>query len=281
MKKFKYILYIFVMSLLVVSCEDNTGSVTNPGTFSLPEEVKVSFTDTNPNPEVIEGASTTFRLGMNQAISGKVIVSLSVTSSDGGVEATYPSTVTLEDGQSAKYFDFSPDADGNAESCEKYTISITAVDVQFSNGNSDYFVYNGDYTRTVSVKDSPTPLVTTAGDLTFNFTWSGPNGGNDLDCRILDWPPTTIFDTGYSTTPGESVTLGAATADGSYVLTIRPWTVNDTAIDYNIEIVTPTETRTLCGTFTNLTGGWTMEFVAVQVDKVTNGADVTYTITQM
>lgn len=277
MKKLKYILYVFVMSLLVVSCEDNTESITNPGSFTMPEEVKVSFTDTNPNPEVTEGETTSFRIGMNQAITGKVVVSLEVTSTDGGVEATYPTTVTLEDGESAKYFDFTPTDDGNVES-EVYTITITGVDVQFADGSTKYFVYNGEYTRTVTVKDVPTPIVTIVGDLTFNFTWAG--AANDLDCRILDWPATTIFDTGYSTTPGESVTLDAATPDGDYVLTIRPWTVADASIAYNIDIVVPTETRSYTGTFLNLAGGWTMEFVVLQVNKSTSGGVVTYTVTQ-
>ncbi|MFY0604521.1 MAG: hypothetical protein JXQ93_11255 [Flavobacteriaceae bacterium] len=276
MKKFKYILYIFVLSLFVVSCEDNTESITNPGSFTMPEEVKVSFTDTNMNPQVTEGDATTFRIGMNQAINGTVSVSLSVTSSDGSVEATYPAPVVLEDGQSAVYFDFIPTDDGMVEA-ETYTITIDGIDVQFEDGSTVYYAYNGDNSRTVRVKDIPTPIVTTVGDLTFNFTWAG--AGNDLDCRILDFPPTTIFDTGYSTTPGESVTLDAATPDGDYILTIRPWTVVDASIDYNIDIVVPTETRPYSGNFMNLTGGWTMEFIVLQVNKATVGSVVTYTVT--
>ncbi|QMU66347.1 MAG: hypothetical protein GKR88_20020 [Flavobacteriaceae bacterium] len=276
MKKIKYVLYVFVLSLLVVSCEDDTKSVTNPGTFTLPQEIKVTFTDTNINPQVTEGDSISFRLGMNRAINGRVVVSLNVTSSDGFVEANYPSTVTLEDGQSARYFSITPTDDGTVEA-EVYTVSISSINVQFTDGSTRYFAYNENSTRTIRVRDIPSPIVTTVGDITFNFTWSG---SSDLDCRILDFPPTTIFDTGYSTTPGESVTLASVTPDGDYVFTVRPWAVSDASITYGIDLVTPTETRPYAGTFMNLTGGWTMEFIVLQVNKTTSGTTVTYTVTQ-
>ena len=121
-------------------------------------------------------------------------------------------------------------------------------------------------------------IVTTVGDLTFNFTWAG--AGNDLDCRILDYPATTIFDTGYSTTPGESVTLLEGVSDGFYTLTVRPWTVVSSSIDYNIDIVVPTETSSYTGNFMNLTGGWSMEFIVILIEKITDGTTVTYNVYQ-
>ncbi|MDA9339714.1 hypothetical protein N9Q68_01950, partial [Polaribacter sp.] len=102
MKKLKNILYIALFSLLAVSCEDNTDSITNPGELSpLPQEVKVSFTDDNATSSPYEGETITYRLEMPFAITGTVDVTIAVTSSDGTVEADYPTSFTFVDGQSA------------------------------------------------------------------------------------------------------------------------------------------------------------------------------------
>lgn len=277
MKKFKNIIYIAILSLLVVSCEDNTDSITNPGTLAtVPKEIKVGFTDDNTTAELQEGETTSFRIGMPAAIDGTVTVSISVSSSDGEVEAVFPTSITLEEGQSAVLFDVTPKDDAVSEN-ETYTVEITDVQVNF-NSDTEFFIHNGDISRTIAVKDIPTPIVTTVGDLTFNFTWAG--AGNDLDCRLWDWPPTTEYDTGYSITPGESVTLPAGVPDGDYIFTVRPWTVVDTSIDYAIDVVAPTETRTYSGNFMNLTGNWTMEFIVLEINKTTSGTTVTYFITQ-
>lgn len=275
MKKIKHIVYIAVLSLLVISCEDNTDSVTNLGVYSTPVEVKVGFTDDNTSSELEEGETTSYRVGMNAAINGTVTISINVSSSDGDVEAVFPTTVILEEGQTAKYFDVTPKDDGVNES-ETYTVEITDVEVSF-NTDTEFFVYNGDRTRTLSVKDIPTPIVTTVGDLVFNFTWSG---GSDLDCRLVNSGGGDI-DTGYSVTPGETVTLPSAVPDGDYAFTLRPWSVADASIDYTIDVVSPTETRTYTGSFMNLTGSWTMEFVVLEINKVTTGATVTYLVTQL
>ena len=278
MKKFKNIIYIAILSLLVVSCEDNTDSITNPGALTtVPKEIKVSFTDDNTSVQLTEGETASFRVGMDSAIDGTVVISINVSSSDGAVEAVFPTSITLEEGQSAVLFDVTPKDDAVAEN-ETYTVEITDVQVNF-NSDTEFFVHNGDISRTIAVKDIPTPIVTTVGDFTFNFTWAG--AGNDLDCRLLDWPPTTIFDTGYTTTPGESVTLLSGVPDGDYVFTLRPWTVVDSSIDYTIETVAPTETRFYSGNFMNLTGGWSMEFVVLEINKTTSGGTVTYMINQL
>ena len=274
MKKLKNILYIALFSLLAVSCEDNTDSVTNPGELSpLPQEVKVSFTDDNATSSPYEGETMTYRLEMPFAITGTVDVEISVTSSDGTVEADYPSSITFVDGQSAVFFDVTPTDDGVTED-EVYTIAIT--DVSFSNDN--YFAWTGENSRVMGVRDIPTPIVTTAGDFTFNFTWSG---SSDLDCRLVDNPPAFQYDTGYSTSPGETVTLVDGVPDGDYLFRVRPWIVSDSSIDYAIEVVAPTETRNYTGTFLDLVGGWSMEFVVLEINKATTGATVTYTLNQL
>jgi hypothetical protein len=274
MKKIKNIIYIALFSLLAVSCEDNTGSITNPGELSpLPQEVKVSFTDENATSSPYEGETMTYRLEMPFAITGTVEVALSVTSSDGTVEAEYPTSITFVDGQSAVYFDVTPTDDGVVEE-EIYTIAITGV--SFSNDN--YFAWTGENSRVMGVRDVPTPIVTTAGDFTFNFTWSG---SSDLDCRLVDNPTVSVLDAGYTTSPGETVTLVDGVPDGDYLFRVRPWTVSDASIDYTIEIVAPTETRSYSGTFLDLEGGWSMEFVVLEINKATSGATVTYTINQL
>ena len=280
MKKFKNIIYIAILSLLVVSCEDNTESVTNPGEFSGDgiTEVKVGFTDNNLSTELTEGEKVTYSVGMPIKIKGDVKVSINITSTDGDAEATYPSSVTIVEGVKTAYFDVIPKDDGVVET-ESFKVEITNVEVSLNNSQENYFVHLGDNSRTISVKDIPTPIVTTAGDFVFNFTWSGAT--NDLDCRLVNNPPTLQYDTGYSTTPGETVTLVDAVPDGDYLFRVRPWTVNDTSIDYNIEIVAPTESRDYSGNFMNLTGGWSMEFVVLEINKSTNGAVVTYTINQL
>ena len=80
MKKFKNIIYIAILSLLVVSCEDNTESVTNPGEFSGDgiTEVKVGFTDNNLSTELTEGEKVTYSIGMPIKIKGDVKVSINI-----------------------------------------------------------------------------------------------------------------------------------------------------------------------------------------------------------
>ncbi len=275
MKNFKYLLYIFAMSLLVVSCDDNTDSVTNPGTFTLPEEVKVSFTDTNPNPEVTEGDATTFRLGMNQAINGEVTISLSITSSDGAVEATYPTSVTLENGEAAKYFDISPTDDGIAESGEVYTVTITGVDVQFADGSTEYYVYNGDYSRTITVKDIPVPIVTTAGDVDVVLTWG--DASRDMDLFLVTGDQDlfgTIVDSSLGFTTTEATVFPGAAPDGVYSVYINQYGFT-ADVDYTMTFTFPDGQQRIVNSTISADG-----FVFV-FTKSTSGTDVTYNITEL
>ncbi len=275
MKKFKYLLYIFAMSLLVVSCDDDTDSVTNPGTFTLPEEVKVSFTDTNPNPEVTEGDMTSFRIGMNQAINGRVVISLSVTSSDGAVEATYPTSVTLENGEAAKYIDFAITDDGIAESGEVYTVMITGVDVQFADGSTQYYVYNGDYSRTITVKDIPVPIVTIAGDVDVVLTWA--DASRDMDLFLVTGDQDlggTVIDASLGFTTTEATVFPGAQPDGVYSVYINQYAFT-AVVDYTMTFRFPDgQERIINSTITQ--DGFVFTFT-----KSTSGADVTYNITEL
>lgn len=277
MKYLKRILFVAIAMIAFTSCEtDDFGPV--EATSSNPEQVKVSFKDTNDNAQLFEGETVEYRLGMPTAIDGSVEVLLEVTSSDGEVEAVFTNPIVLERGQREIIFEFTPSDDGVSESSEVYTLKIKEINATFIDGSTTFFAFNGDNTRTLGVRDVPTPIVTTAGDLTFNFTWSG---NSDLDCRLVDNPPAFQYDTGYTTTPGETVTLVDAVPDGDYLFRVRPWTVSDTSIDYAIDVVAPTETQTFSGTFTDLTGFWSMEFVVLEINKSTSGSVVTYTINQL
>ena len=277
MKKIKNIIYIAILSLLVVSCEDNTESVTNPGEYngSSLTEVKVSFIDDATEKVVVEGAVTSLKIGMPNIVNGEVKITINVKSSDGEAEVNYPSTITLLEGQVATYFDVTPTDDGVAET-EVFTVEITNVEVNL-NTNQEYFVHIGDSSRTLNIIE-PT-ITTTAGDLTFDFNWSGVN---DLDIRLYN-SSGNLIDQGivWSTASGESVDLAGATPDGDYVMEVWPWTVNDASIDYTYDIIAPTETITYTGTFTNLIGSWNGPFTSLEIKKVTSGATVYYVINQL
>lgn len=262
------------MSLLVVSCDDTTESVTNPGTFTMPEEIKISFTDTNMNPEVLEGDTTTFRVGMNQAIDGEVDVNISITSSDGGVEATYPTTVTLEEGQAAKYFDVTPTDDATDES-EVYTVTIESVNVRYNDGSTVYYVYNGDYMRSITVKDIPQPIVTTVGDVTVTLTWA--DASRDMDLWLVmgnqDLAGTVIDNSlGYTTT--EVADFPGALADGEHSVYINQFAFT-ASVDYTMTFDFPDGQQKVFNSTV------TQDSFVFVISKSTVGAVVTYNITEL
>ena len=119
--------------------------------------------------------------------------------------------------------------------------------------------------------------MTTPADVDFNFTWTG---GSDLDVRIRDAGLNDI-DTGYSVTPGETATLAQGDPDGIYTFSIRPWTVADPTSDWTIDFVHPDGTETFTGTVILGGGFWADEFTILEIEKVTDGATVTYTFTEI
>lgn len=274
MKQFKYLLFAFIISLFISSCEENTDSVTNPGTLTLPTEVKISFTDANPNPEVTEGDTTSFRIGMNQAINGRVVISLNVTSSDGVVEATFPTSITLENGQAATYFDFSPDDDGEIESGEAYTITIADVDVQFEDPNTPYYLYNGDYTRTITVRDIPTPIVTTVGDVAAILTWSEPR---DLDLWLITGNQDfggTVIDNSLSISQIETAYFPTTLPDGEHSVYINQYGFT-APVNYTMTFVFPDGQQRAYNSIV------TQDSFVFVISKSSSGTNVTYNITEL
>ena len=277
MKKFKNIIYIAILSLLVVSCEDNTDSITNPGALTtVPQEVKVGFIDDNTSAELEEGQTTSYKVGMPVAIDGTVIISINVSSSDGEVEAVFPTSITLEEGQSAKYFDVIPKDDGVSES-ETYTVEITDVQVSF-NTATEFFLHNGDVSRTIVVKDipiPPTPIDTTVGDVGITLTWGDASRDMDLYLVVGDQDlGGTIVDYSEGITTTEQVTMLSTTLDGTYSVYINQFAFT-ADVDYIMTFDYPdAQQQVMSGTATQ--DGFVFTFT-----KTTSGAVVTYLVNQL
>ena len=201
-----------------------------------------------------------------------------MTSSDGTIDgATFPASVTIPAGSTTADIDVTFADDGVAEGFVAETFTLQILDADFG-GSTVFYLTPGDVNRSVDVADVlPVIVVTTAADVDFNFDWTGTS---DLDCRIRNAALTTI-DTGYSVTPTETVTLGQATPDGTYTVSIRPWTVADVSIDYIFEFVSPAGSEIFTGNIMNATPGWSIEIPAIEITKVTDGATVTYTILEL
>ena len=270
MKKLKNILYIALFSLLAVSCEDNTDSITNPGALSpLPQEVKVSFTDDNATSSPYEGETMTYRLEMPFAITGTVDVTLAVTSSDGTVEADYPTSITFVDGQSAVYFDVTPADDGVSED-EIYTIAITGV--SFSNDN--YFAWTGESLRTIEVKDMPHP---SEGPVEITLNWTDTS--RDMDLYLIEGNQVlggTLLDYSFYDFP-ESVTLSDGTPDATYSIYIDQY-VFTVPVDFTMTFDYP-EPALASEVFTGTVSSSGFVFTFTKTTSI-NGV-VSYSVTQL
>ena len=280
MRNIKYIAFLFTIALMISCGEDDVESVTNPGEVTPTSEISIGFSDSNNGLLVLENGgmvSYTIELSVNP-LSVDTEVSLGMTSSDGTIDgATFPASVTIPAGSTTADIDVTFADDGVAEGFVAETFTLQILDADFG-GSTVFYLTPGDVNRSVDVADVlPVIVVTTAADVDFNFDWTGTS---DLDCRIRNAALTTI-DTGYSVTPTETVTLGQATPDGTYTVSIRPWTVADVSIDYIFEFVSPAGSEIFTGNIMNATPGWSIEIPAIEITKVTDGATVTYTILEL
>jgi len=284
MKKIKYIFSLLLLSIAVISCDNNINSNAE-GTFTEVSEVSIGFVDHNDNQTILEdGGTVTFDVALSKALEVDAEVTMSITSSDGSLstsginEVSFASTANIPAGSTTASFTFTFADDGLSDNMEVYTVTIGNLTTD-SVLTQQYVTVDasvGANKRTVNVADSlPITVVTTPADVDFNFSWVG--NANDLDCRIRNSSGTTI-DTGYSVSPGETVTLPQAAADGTYIFSIRPWTVASASISFSVDFVSPAGTETFNGTLLNATGFWSMEIPYLQIDKVTNGGVVTYTL---
>ena len=278
MKNIKY-LALFLSFTILFSCgEDDVESITNDGTYTATSEISVGFSDSNDGLLLLEaGGTANYTISTSVgALPVDMVVVLSLDSSDGSVEATFSDSVTIPAGSTSVDVTVTFTDDGVAGDAETYTLGIADVIIQ--GDTSGYYITTAEQSRTINIVDSlPVVVVTTPSDVDFNFTWTGTS---DLDIRIRDAGLNDI-DTGYSTSPGEVVTLGQADADGVYALSIRPWSVADPTSDYTIEFVSPAGTETFTGTVTLSGGFWADEFTVLEVEKSTDAGQVTYTFTEL
>lgn len=280
MRNIKYIAFLFTIALMISCGEDDVDSITNPGEVTPTSEISISFTDSNDGQLVLENGgmvSYTIELSVNP-LSVDTQVSLGMTSSDGTIDgATFPASVTIPAGSTSVGVDVTFADDGVAEGFVAETFTLQILDADFG-GSTVFYLTPGDVNRSVDVADVlPVIVVTTAADVDFNFDWTGTS---DLDCRIRNAALATI-DTGYSVTPTETVTLPQTAPDGTYTVSIRPWTVADVSIDYIFEFVSPAGSEIFTGNIMNATPGWSIEIPAIEITKVTDGATVTYTILEL
>jgi hypothetical protein len=280
MRNIKYIAFLFTIALMISCGEDDVESITNPGEVTPTSEISIGFSDSNDGLLVLENGgmvSYTIQLSVNP-LSVDTEVSLGMTSSDGTIDgATFPASVTIPAGSTTADIDVTFADDGVAEGFVAETFTLQILDADFG-GSTVFYLTPGDVNRNVSVADVlPVIVVTTAADVDFNFDWTGTS---DLDCRIRNAALATI-DTGYSVTPTETVTLPQTAPDGTYTVSIRPWTVDDVSIDYIFEFVSPAGSEIFTGNIMNATPGWSIEIPAIEITKVTDGATVTYTILEL
>ncbi len=282
MKNIKYFVFLLSLSLMISCGQDDVESITNLGTLTSTSEISVGFIDTNDNQLVLEsGGAVSFTIGLSvNPLDVDTEVTLGITSSDGTIDgAGFPASVTIPAGATTAQVDVTFSDDGVSEGAIPETFTLEILDADFG-GSTVFYLTAANLNRTINVADElPFMVTTTPADVDFNFTWTGTH---DLDCRILDAGLATIS-TGYSVTPGETVTLDQTDADGVYTLTIRPWSVTSASTDYTFEFVYPTGSEMFTGTQALGPGFWAEEFTILEITKATNagGTEVTYTIIEL
>lgn len=271
-----------IVGVVFTSCEDDD-TVANENLVNSPTQVKIEFTDQNNDITITEGDSVDLTASLSQSLTYDAIMTIDIISSDGSLstsgvsEVAYTATATFPAGQTSATFSLTFADDEITDTTETYTVSI----VDFESVDGTYpltsFVIGGDVSRTINVENGLVQVVTIAGDVTINFTW---DDASDLDIRLRDSGLSTVS-SGYSTSPGESITLGETEPDDLYTVSIRPWNVADSEQNWTLEFVSPAGSEFFTGTLTNAIGFWGQEDNILQIEKVTSGADVTYTFTQL
>ena len=276
-----------IVGVVFTSCEDDD-TVANESLLNEPTQVKVEFTDLNDGTEVLEdGGTVALELSLSQALTYDAIGTIEVTSSDGSLETspgvtevTYTTTFALSAGETTATINLTFADDTLDDVSEVYTVTISNLESVDGAYPTTSFLLGGDTTRTINVLDNfATVVVTVVGDVTIIFTW---DDGSDLDIRLRDSGLSTIS-TGYLWASGgsESVTLAETEPDDLYTVSIRPWDVADSEQNWTLEFVSPAGSEFFTGTLTNASSGWSQEDNILQIEKVTSGADVTYTLTQL
>lgn len=273
-----------IVGVVFTSCEDDD-TVANENLVNSPTQVKIEFTDQNNDITITEGDSVDLTVGLSQSLTYDAIMTIDIVSSDGSLstsgvsEVAFTATATFPAGQTSATFSLTFADDEIFDTTEIYTVSIVGFESVDGTYPLTSFVIGGDVSRTINVENGlvQVVVVTVAGDVTINFTW---DDASDLDIRLRDSGLSTIS-TGYSTSPGESITLAEIDSDDLYTVSIRPWDILDSEQNWTLEFVSPAGSEFFTGTLTNASSGWSQEDNIMQIEKVTSGADVTYTLTQL
>ncbi len=283
MKYLNKILLAAIVAVAFTSCETDDFDPVEATSFD-PEQVEISFTDSNTSIMALEaGGTANYEISLSSPLPLEASVTFTITSSDGslesnGVQEVSYSEVKFAAGETSKelVLTFADDAKDDAR--EIYTVAVenlTFTETQ----NSNFILLTNDVenqSRTVNVYDELQTVVTTAGDAEITLSWR--DAATDFDFGMFNSAGSNLdFGSAFNTTP-ETLTLLDAELDDIFTFTIYVWSAGSSAIDYNLEFVSPTETVDFTGTLVNASGFYGTIEDTLEVLKTTNGSEVTYVI---
>ena len=285
---YKISLLFTLCGFIFTSCEQNIDDTIAPTVEKV--SANVSLTKITTDEFILEaGGVVDFNITLSNALPFNAIASLDIVSSDGSLVTTsgleeiiYNSEITIAAGVTSTTFSLTF-VDDTISDIETYTVTLS--NFRPSDGNFPdlaEITASTPLTETIEVYDVlPVIIKTTTADVEINFTWAGTN---DLDCRLRTAALGSV-DAGYAYstngTIGETMDFLGSEPDGDYVISIRPWTVNDSSIAFSFDFVHETGNKVFSSTLENATGGWNQEDLFLEINKVTDGAEVTYTFTQI
>lgn len=283
MKYLNKILFAAIAAIAFTSCETDDFDPVEATSFD-PEQVEISFSDTNKNVMALEaGGTANYEISLSKALPLEASVTFKITSSDGSIESNGAQEVSYSEvmfaaGETSKELVLTFADDAKEDAREVYTVAIENLTFTESQ-NSNFILLTNDVenqSRTVKVYDSLKTVVTTAGDATVTLSWR--DAATDLDFGMFNSAGSSIdFGSAFNTTP-ETLTLLEAEPDDIFTFTIYVWSAGSSAIEYNLEFVSPTETVDFTSNLVNASGFYGTIEDTLEVLKTTNGSEVTYVI---
>ena len=268
-----------IIGVVFTSCEDDD-TVANESLVNSPTQVKIEFTDQNNDITITEGDSVDLTASLSQSLTYDAIMTIDIVSSDGSLstsgvsEVAFTATATLPAGQTTATFSLTFTDDEITDTTETYTVSI--VDFESVDGTypTTSFLIGGDISRTINVENGLVQVVTVAGDVNIALTWAS---GQDMDLRLFEKNQSTAnqIDGSFSVSSVETVTLTSAQPDGDYTVWIEEWFGLSAPVDYTLTLDFPGGEQSV------FNGTVTADGFYLIINKSTNGADVTYTLTQL
>ena len=284
MKNIKLSICAVLLSLGFVACEsETTESVI--GTTTSTQHVTLAFSDDSDGATILEdGGQSTISVSISSALPYDAMVELEVTSSDDSLESdgisevSFDNVITIPAGSTSGSSTFSFVNDEKADALETYSITIKNATTA-STLTTHYITLTTDEaqtSRSLKVVDAlPTVINTTVGAVDIDLQWV--DGSYDMDFYILNAPEAILGNVvdgseGFTTT--ESVTLPSTGDDILYYLYVNQYLFT-ADVDYTVTFTFPDgQTEVVTGTVTEDSNIMTFE-------KVTDGSNVTYTITKL